>query len=116
MTVLVGGSMGAYAATGVVGVPLAFVLVTAALGLACVSYVAMSAESPHAGPLYAQVARGLGPASGLSAAAVALLAYNAIQICLYPLLGATLAAALGGVWWVWALVAWLLIGVLGVAH
>ncbi|NGM15638.1 hypothetical protein O3597_04000 [Verrucosispora sp. WMMA2044] len=33
---------------------------------------------------------------------VALLAYNAIQISLYGLLGATLAALLGGSWTVWA--------------
>ena len=79
LTVLAGGVVATYAGTGIVGVPAAFPLITVALVLFTVGYVAMGRYVPHAGPLYAHVARGLGPARGLAAAAIALLAYNAIQ-------------------------------------
>src|SRR5262249_53972405 len=41
---------------------------------------------------------------------------NAIQICLYGLIGSTLAGLLGGPWWLWAGLVWLVIAVLGVLH
>jgi amino acid transporter len=116
MTVVAGGIVTAFAGTGIVGVPAAFAVLTVALMLFSVGYVSMARHVPHAGPLYAHVARGLGPARGLAAAAVALLSYNAIEACLFGLLGATLAGMLGGYWWVWALAAWGIVGVLGVLH
>ena len=73
LTVLAGGVVATYAGTGVVGVPAAFPLITAALVLFTVSYVAMSRHVPHPGPLYAHVARGLGPGPGLAVAPLALL-------------------------------------------
>jgi amino acid transporter len=106
----------AFAGTGVVGVPAAFVLLAGALGLFSVGYVSMAQYVPHAGPLYAHVARGLGPVRGVGAAAVALLSYNAVQCCLYGLLGATMAQMLGGPWWGWALAGWAVVAVLGVLH
>jgi hypothetical protein len=96
MTVLAGGIVAAYSGTGIVGVPAAFVLLMAALGLFSVGYVSMARYVPHAGPLYAHVAQGLGPVRGVGAAVVALLSYNAVQCCLYGLLGATMARMLGG--------------------
>jgi hypothetical protein len=82
MTVLAGGVVATYAGTGVVGVPAAFPMLTAALALFTVGYVAMSRHIPHPGPFYAHVARGLGPGGGLAVAPLALLAYNAIEITL----------------------------------
>lgn len=50
----------------------------------------------------ALLATGLGRTTAISGAAVALLAYNSIQIALYGLLGATASGLLGGPWWAWA--------------
>jgi amino acid transporter len=116
MTVLAGGVMATYATTGIVAVPAAFAVITVVLLLFSVGYVAMARYLPHAGPLYAHVARGLGPVRGLATAPLALLAYFAIQCSLYGLLGVVVAGLLGGVWWGWALVAWTLVAVLGLSH
>jgi amino acid transporter len=114
MTALVGGVVTSYAHTGVVGMPLSFLLLTAALCLLTVGYVAMSRHVAHAAPFYALLALGLGRAWGVAGGLVALVGYNAVQIALYGLLGATLAADLGGPWWVWAALVWLVIAVFGV--
>jgi amino acid transporter len=104
MTVLVGGVPTTYAATGVVGVPASFLLITPILVLLLVGYVAASQHVPHPAPLYALLARGLSPTAGIAGGAVAQLGYNAIGISLYGLLGTNLSR-LGGAWWVWALIA-----------
>ncbi len=114
MTVLAGSVVATYAGTGVVGVPLSFVLLGPALALASVGYVAVARHVQHAAPFYAVLTHGLGRLVGVAGAAVAVLAYNAIQICLYGLIGATLAGDLGGAWWGWAVVVWLAIGALGI--
>jgi amino acid transporter len=116
MTVLAGGVVATYSSTGVVGVPAAFALITVALVLFSVAYVAMARHVPHAGPFYAYVARGFGPAPGLVAATVALLGYLCIAISLYGLLGAVIAGLLGGPWWAWAFAAWAAVALLGVLH
>ncbi|HEU4424817.1 MAG TPA: APC family permease [Pilimelia sp.] len=116
MTVLAGGIIATYAGTGVLGVPLSFILLCLALALATVGYVAMSRYVPHAATFYALLARGLGPVWGVAGAMIALIAYNCIQISLYGLFGATLASLAGGTWWVWAIVAWALVALLGILH
>jgi amino acid transporter len=116
LTVVAGGVVATYASTGVVGVPAAFPLVTAALALFTVGYVAMARRAPHAGPLYAQVARGFGPLRGLCAAPLAVLAYHCIQCSLFGLLGFVVSGLLGGAWWIWALVAWAAVAALGLLH
>ena len=116
MTVLAGGVTTTYA-TGVIGVPLSFLVLGAALGLAAVGFTALVRDTPpHAATFAALLTHGLGRGPGLSGAAIALLAYNAVQIGLYGLLGATVSALLGGLWWVWALVAWPLLTAGGIAH
>jgi amino acid transporter len=114
LTVLVGGVIATYATTGVVGVPASFVLITVALALLAVGYVAMSRHVVHAAPFYAMLARGLGGTAATAGALVALLGYHCIQISLYGLVGVTLVGLIGGVWWVWAAIVWLLVAVLGV--
>lgn len=116
MTAVAGGIVAAFAVSGLVGVPAFFAVVTVALGLFSVGYVSMARYVPHAGPLYAHVARGLGPVAGMSAAVVALVSYGSIQFCLFGLLGASLVSLLGGVWWGWALAAWAVVALLGVVH
>jgi amino acid transporter len=114
MTVLAGSVPATYAGTGVLGVPLSFLLLGPALALVTVGYVAVTRHVQHAAPIYAVLTHGLGRLAGVAGAAQAVLGYNAIQICLYGLIGATLADDLGGPWWLWAGLVWLLIGALGV--
>ena len=116
MTVLAGGMVATFAGTGVVGVPLSFVVLAVALAPLTVGYLAASRHIPHAATAYALLAQGLGRPWGVAGASVALVAYNAIQISLYGLLGATLAGLVGGRWWVWAALAWLVVALLGVLH
>jgi len=113
LTVLVGSTVSTYAITGIVGVPVSFIVVMLLLLLVAVGYVSMSRRVPHSAPFYAQLARGLNPTAGVAGAAVALLGYNAIQICLYGLIGTTVADQFGGTWWAWAAVAWVIVAVLG---
>jgi len=114
MTVLAGSVPATYAATGVVGVPLSFLLLGPVMALLTVGYVAVARHVQHAAPIYAVLTHGLGRMAGVAGAAEAVLGYNAIQICLYGLIGVTLEGFLGGTWWVWAALVWLFIGVLGV--
>jgi amino acid transporter len=116
MTVVAGGVVATYASTGVVAVPAAFPIITAALLFFSVGYVALARYVPHAGPLYAHVARGLGPAPGLAAAALALLGYIAIGCSLYGLIGSVVSSLFGGEWWGWALAACGAVAILGSLH
>lgn len=112
-TVLVGGIPTTYRQTGVAGVPLSFLLVAAVIGVLAVGYVAVGRHVRHGAPFYAQLVRAGSPTLGLVAAGVAVVGYNALQISLYPLLGITVVSLVGGVWWVWALAAWLIVLALG---
>jgi amino acid transporter len=116
MTVLAGSVVATYAYTGVVGVPLSFLVLAVALAFFTVGYVAITRYVPHAATFYAILARGLGRTWGMMAGLIALVSYNAIQVCLYGLLGWTVAGTLGGRWWIWAAVGWFLVGLLGVLH
>jgi amino acid transporter len=119
LTVIAGVVSTAYAATGVTGVPLAFVLLGAILAVFTVGYVTMARHVVNAGAFYAYTAKGLGRPTGVATAWVALLAYNALQVGLYGLIGSAVEPLLSdwfGIsppWWVIALVAWALTGVLG---
>jgi len=118
MTVLAGGVVQTYALTGSIGVPLSFLVIAAALAFFTVAYVAMARYVPHAATFYALLARGIGRTWGLAGGTVALVAYNCIQISLYGLLGFTVNTFFNntGPWWLWALVAWAVVGLLGVLH
>lgn len=116
MTVLAGGIVTTLATTGVVGVPVAFLVLAGALTLFAVGFLALSKEIAHAATFYAFIARGLGRVWAVSGAALSLLAYNAIQISLYGLFGATVGQLFGGPWWAWALAIWAVVGLLGVLH
>jgi amino acid transporter len=67
----------------------------------------------HPAPFYAQMVKSFSPAVGIAAAAVALLAYNCSQVSLYALVGTTLSGLVGGTWWAWAGLAWVLVAMLG---
>lgn len=120
LTVLAGGVSSNYGVTGLLGVPLSFLILGVILALFAVGYAALSARVRTAGAFYAYVARGLGRVTGVSAAWVALLAYNAMQVGIYGMFGFASADtfnALFGIdvpWWVYALAGWVLVGILGV--
>jgi amino acid transporter len=119
LTVTAGVVTTAYAVTGLTDVSAAFIVVAIVLCLFSVGYVAMARHISNAGAFYAFITRGLGREAGVAAALIALLAYNLLQVGLYGMLGPTVEAYVqdkAGVdihWWVWALVAWAVVTVLG---
>ncbi|MEV7971103.1 APC family permease [Sphaerisporangium sp. NPDC088356] len=119
LMVVAGSVPTAYAVTGVIGVPFAFLMLGAIFALFAVGYVTMARHVVNAGAFYAYAAQGLGRTQGVATAWVALLAYNALQLGLYGIIGSAAEPLLldwfGGspAWWVIALVAWALTGLLG---
>ncbi|HLN65985.1 MAG TPA: APC family permease [Streptosporangiaceae bacterium] len=122
LTVAAGVIPTAYATTGLTGIPAAFVAIAVILAVWATGYVAMTRHITNAGAFYALIARGLGRPAGVAAALVALLAYSFLQVGLYGAFGpnaaAEAAAHLGwhAAWWAWALAAWAVVTVLGLAR
>src|SRR5438477_1565254 len=118
MIVVAGGVVATYGTTGVIGVPLSFLVLAAALTFFTIGYVAMVKNGPHAATFYALIARGLGRTWGLAGGTLALVAYNSIQASLYGLVGVSIQNFLNGAgtWWMWALVVWAIVGLLGILH
>lgn len=119
LTVVAGGVTTNFAVTGLLGVPLSFVVLGGLLLLFAVGYSAMSKHIHNAGAFYAYISRGIGKPVGVGAALVALLAYGSMQIGIAGLFGFVLAGYLTahlGVtlsWWVAALIGWVFVGILG---
>ena len=122
LTVAAGVIPTAYATTGLTGIPAAFVLVAVILAVWATGYVAMTRHITNSGAFYAFIARGIGRPVGVAAALVALVAYSFLQVGLYGAFGPTAASeaaahlGLHAAWWVWALGAWAVITVLGLAR
>ncbi len=119
LTVVAGVITTGFAVTGIIGLPIAFVAMALLLALFSVGYVAMSRHITNAGAFYTYVTHGLGRPAGVGAAWMALFAYNALQVGLYGIVGAAVSPLLldwFGIevsWWVIALVAWAIVGTLG---
>ncbi len=116
MAVVGGAVVATFAVTGVVDVAPSFLFLGVALAFFAVGFLAMSRDIPNAASFYAFFSHGFGPTAGVAGAAVSLLAYNIVQISLYPLIGAIASGVFGGPWWLWAFTAWLAVGLLGVLH
>ncbi len=120
LTVVAGGIPSNFAVTGNVGIPLSFIVLGVCLALFAVGYAAMSAHIRNAGAFYAYIAQGLGRATGVGAAWVALISYNAMQIGIYGLFGFAAASfvnaklGLNVPWWAAALVGFVIVGWLGI--
>lgn len=100
------------------GVPLTFILLTLVMLAFAAGYVAMSRHVINAGAFYAYAARGLGGSWGGAVSMVALVAYNTMQFGLIGLLGGISAGVFSqfGInldWWIYSLIAILLVGLLG---
>jgi amino acid transporter len=114
LTVAAGLITVAFAVTGITGVPFTLAVVVAFLGLFAVGFLSMAPFVSNAGAFYSYVMRGLGRPMGIGAAVVALGAYNCLQVALYGILGVTAAQFAGRYpWWLWALLAWAVVAVLG---
>jgi amino acid transporter len=116
MTVFAGAFAAAWATTGVVGLPLSFLLVGVPLWLLTVGYLGVARHVGSAAPCYSVLLHGLGRVLGVAGAGVAVLGYVAIQAALYALVAATMSAMLGWSWIGWSIVAGGLVGVAGVVH
>ncbi|WP_229070841.1 APC family permease [Actinoplanes sp. DH11] len=108
------------AATGLVGFPIAILLVAAILMVFAVGYLAMARQIPNAGAFYAYVAHGLGRPAGVGSSWLALATYNAFQLCCYGAFAAAIGAPLLSdlldftvPWLIPALLLWLLVAILG---
>ncbi|MEV7079281.1 APC family permease [Streptomyces sp. NPDC093516] len=108
-----------FAVMGIVGQPLLFVVLGVVLILFGIGYAEMSRHVHNAGAFYAYISRGLGGTAGAGAALVALVAYNALQIGIYGILGFEVSGLFATyteievAWWIPALVAALAVGLLG---
>ncbi|MBE1471837.1 amino acid permease [Kibdelosporangium phytohabitans] len=120
LTVIGSGAVLTFANTKTIGIPIAYATIAVVLTVFAVGYVAMSRHITNAGAFYTYVAQGLGRVPGVGASFVAVVAYNAMQVGLYGGFGAVLAGHLKSwfgwnvAWWALALLAWLVIAVLGV--
>lgn len=104
---------------GIVGQPLLYVVLGAVLALFSVGYAEMSRHVHNAGAFYAYIARGLGPTAGSTASFVALVAYSAMQVGVYGILGFEISGLFATyldielAWWIPALIAVAATGALG---
>ncbi|MFC5803622.1 APC family permease [Streptomyces formicae] len=104
---------------GIVGQPLLYVILGVVLILFSVGYAEMSRHVHNAGAFYAYIARGLGSTAGAGASLTALVAYSAMQVGIYGILGFEVSGLLAThldltvAWWVPALVVALAVAVLG---
>lgn len=120
LTVLAGGAPTNFAVSGLLGLPLSYLILGGILLLFAVGYAAMSSRISNAGAFYAYISRGLGPRAGIAAALLALVSYNMLQIGLYGLFGFSLSTAISAwtswqvPWWLCALAAWAVVGLAGV--
>lgn len=120
LTVVAGVVPTNYAVTAFIDLPLVFILLGICLVLFAVGYAAMSVHVRSAGAFYTYIARGLGRPAGLGASWLALVTYGGMQPGFYAMLGFTTSSLLSnrlGVdlpWWLFGLIGWLVVGVLGV--
>ena len=94
LTVVAGGVPTSFAVTNLLGIPLVYVIIAVILLVFAVGYAAMSRHVANSGAFYTYVSKGLGQAWGVSAALVALVAYNAMQVGIFGLYGFAASAAL----------------------
>ncbi|MDO5619627.1 APC family permease [Kocuria sp.] len=120
LTVLAGGVPTNFAVSGLLGVPVTYLVLGVVLVLFAAGYGAMSSHVQNAGAFYAYITEGLGNRQGIAAALLALVSYNMMQIGLYGLFGFALSNALTtwtGLnipWWAAAGIGWVLVGILGI--
>ncbi|GAA1869360.1 APC family permease [Brevibacterium marinum] len=120
LTVVAGGVPSNFAVTGLLGIPLSFIVLGIILVLFAIGYAAMSRHVHNAGAFFAYISKGLGKPVGMGAALTALVAYNSMQIGIAGMFGFVFSSFLDSLfglqvtWWVCALIAWVIVGIMGV--
>lgn len=121
LTVVAGGAPSAYGVSGMLGAPVAYLVLGILLIIFTVGYAEMSRRITNSGAFYAFVSRGLGQRQGLASSWLAFISYNLMQIGLYGLFGFTFSSILNQVagisvpWWATALIGAIFVGILGVS-
>ncbi|WP_328911944.1 MULTISPECIES: APC family permease [unclassified Streptomyces] len=87
-----------FAAVGVVGVPLIFLILGVVLILFSFGYAEMSRHVHNAGAFYAYIARGLGGTVGAAASYVALTSYSILQCGIYGIFGFEISSQIAEHW------------------
>lgn len=119
LTVVAGVITTAYAVADLRYVPAAIITVALVLALFAAGFVAMAKRVSNSGAFYTYAAAGLGRPVGTGVAFMALAAYNLLQVGLYGIFGSFTRGfviehfGVTWAWWVWALIAWALVGALG---
>jgi len=118
LTVILGSITTIYAVIGSTAVPLSYVIAAVILSLFTVGFVAMSRHIVNSGAFYSYISQGLGRPPGVGAAFVALPSYSLMQVGLFGLFGVVASGLLQAFglrvgWFPCALVAWVLVAVLG---
>ena len=118
LTVILGAVTTIYAVVGSTVVPVSYLVAAAILAIFTIGFVAMSRHIVNSGAFYSYISQGLSRVTGVGAAFVALPAYAVMQIGLFGLFGVVAsgileAAGLHYGWFPCALVAWLLVSILG---
>jgi len=98
---------------GGLGVPTAYLFAGIVLTVFAVGFTTMSRYVTNGGAFYAYVTKGLGRPAGISAALLALVSYNAMQIGMYGLLGISAHDTLSDLWGV--NIPWPVLALVGVA-
>ncbi|MEV4276314.1 amino acid permease [Actinoplanes xinjiangensis] len=118
LTVVAGALPLGYGEVEEKGIPVAYMLVAAVLGVFAVGLAAMARHVPNSGAFYSYASIGISRPVGVGTAFVALVAYNAMQIGLYGAFGVAAHNALSifGIdvsWIICALIGWAVIAFLG---
>ena len=96
---------------GGIGAPAGYLAAGAVLAIFAVGFMAMTRHTGGAGAFYSYITLGLGRTMGMSSGVLAVVAYNALQIGVYGLLGQQVSDAIATFtgydvpWWVLALAA-----------
>ncbi|WP_241032342.1 APC family permease [Rhodococcus pseudokoreensis] len=102
--------------------PLVYIITTALVLIFAVGFTTMTRRVPRPGAFYAYITVGIGRAFGLGSAFVAALSYTMILVGLYCFTGVTIAEMITlfrgpeTQWWIWTLLAWAIVSVLGYFH
>ena len=96
------------------GTPGTYLVVGIILLVFSVGYTAMSHKVTNAGAFFAYVGKGLGPNMGVGSAFASIVGYVTIQLAIYGFFGAIVGGQLAALgldlpWYVWSLIAWVLV-------
>ncbi|MDF2050420.1 APC family permease, partial [Arthrobacter sp. Cr_A7] len=102
-----------------IGTPLLILCVAALMAIFAVGYTLMARKLPRAGAFYTFVTAGLGRPLGLATGFIAVITYTIGYLGVLPFVGVQAEqlflgfGIIGAPWWMWAIVAAVIIGVLG---